>query len=195
VYFGSPSAAQRAVGLHAEVAVRVLRRVCHHHQVRHRARARGQAREVVVGPHIAVDADERGVAEHAQRVQHAAAGLQRLGAFVRVVQAQSPARAVARVPARSGSGQPRDVEHHLAHSDRGELLQVPLDQALAARALSKRLGRVVGERAHALALARGGRPARASWPRHADVALAEHALDQRDQAPRFPDSGSPTRCV
>src|SRR5690606_26028418 len=106
-----------------------------------------------VGPDVAVDGDEGIVAQRTERVPHAAAGLQRHLALVRVADRQAPVAAVAQ---RLGElvGEPGGVHHHLGHPGRGEAFQVPRDQRLAGH-LQQRLGGGVGERAHALAQAGG----------------------------------------
>lgn len=81
-----------------------------------------------------------------------AGGLQRtavVSALAGPVKPQPPARAV---PQRGLEllFQPSGVDHHLAHTRRGQGLEVPLDEALPAHR-QQRLGRVVGQRAHPLA--------------------------------------------
>ena len=58
-----------------------------------------QAREIVVGPDVAVDQQKGRIAQQGQRVQQAAAGFQRCVAFVGIDDAQAPACAVARASA------------------------------------------------------------------------------------------------
>ncbi|CAM5512045.1 hypothetical protein RLIN73S_00388 [Rhodanobacter lindaniclasticus] len=136
-----------------EVALRVMWRVVHHQQVRTPRGFGGQGGEVGVAPDVAADGENGLRPQQRQGVEQAAAGFQRLRAFVHVADAQAPARAIAQ-DAGKLLGEMRGVDRHVVHADRGELLQMPDDQRLAAHA-QQRLGRAVGQRAHALAAAGG----------------------------------------
>jgi hypothetical protein len=90
-----------------------------------------QAGEIDVDPDVAIDQQERIVAEQWQGIPHAAAGFQRGVAFVRVDDAQAPVRPIAQ-RGRELIRQPGDVDHDIVHADRGELFEMPFDEALAA---------------------------------------------------------------
>lgn len=144
---------QLACGVQPEIAARVMRGVVGHQQMREAPRLGGQGGEIRVAPHVAACHQERLRPQQRQCIEHAAACFQRCGAFVGVADAQAPARAVAQ-RGRELFGQMRGVDHHVVHAGRNQLFQVPCDQRLAAHA-KQRLGRVLGQRAHALAEAGG----------------------------------------
>ena len=124
-----------------EVAVRVLRRVVDQHQVRIAGGFARQAGEIVVGPDVAVDREERVVVAE-QRAARAACR-RRFPAASRLRRSSAgagPSARRRRAPAGNCVGQPAGVDHDVAHAERGELFQVPDDQRLAAR-LQQRLGR------------------------------------------------------
>ena len=103
-------------------------------------------------PDVAVQHQERAIAEQRQRAEDAAARLERLGAFVAVVQPHAMAAAVAERRA-DLVAEPRNVDHDVARSRRRQRAQVMHDQRRAAR-LEQRLRACERERAHALAAAR-----------------------------------------
>jgi len=84
-------AAHVAVGVQREIALRRLRRTVDHDQVRESFGLAWETGEIEVGPDVAVDQQEGFVAQQGQGMQHAAAGFQRRGAFVRIADAQAPA--------------------------------------------------------------------------------------------------------
>ena len=148
-----------------EIAVRMELRIRHHDQVREPVRFGRQACVVVVADDVRADRDEWRIAEQRQRMLDAAAGFERFGAFVAVVDAQVPARSVAE---RGGElrGEIRGVDHDLAHAGCGEVFQVALDQAPAAD-VQQRFRHVVGQRPHAQAAA--GREDHRAPDRHAEA--------------------------
>jgi hypothetical protein len=145
--------AHAAVGVEGEIAVGRLGRPIHHYQMGQTGWFARQLGEIEVGPDIAVDQQKGGVAQQRQRVPHAAAGFQRCIAFMDVADAQAPLCAVAQCRGELVC-QPRGVDDHIADAQRSQFLQMPRDQRLAGHR-QKRLGGVVGQRAHALAEASG----------------------------------------
>ena len=140
---------QPAFVVEGEVAAWMLHRVVHHHQVYETRRLLRQTREVVIAPDVAVDREEGLVAQPAQRLQHATPGFQRFGAFVRIVQAQAPARTIAERRLET-IGEPGDIDHDLGDAGGREFLQMPFDQRFAADR-QQRLRRALCQRTHALA--------------------------------------------
>ena len=153
-----------AAALVVEVAAGVIGRVGHDPQVRvmaavdearHRLRREAELRR----PDVARDHPEGLAAVLAEPVLHggdAAARLQRaaeVAALVRPADRQPEAAAVAQ---HLGEAlfQPGGVDHHLAHAAGGQRKQMPLDQR-PAEDRQQRLRGGVGQRAHALAAARG----------------------------------------
>jgi hypothetical protein len=141
-------------GVEREVSRRMVRRIANQHEMREPLAGRHaqQARQVDLAIDVAVHHQEGLRPEQPARQRHAARGLQRLR-FARVGDAQAVARAVAEA-LDDALAEVRDVDHHLATAGRGEALQVPADQRLAA-GLDERLGDAVGERAQPLAAPRG----------------------------------------
>ena len=87
-----------AITCKREIAARVVFRVVHQHQMRIAQRFTRQAGVVEIAPDIAVDGDEGRIPEQVACVPHAAAGLERRGAFVGVFQMQAEVAAVADEP-------------------------------------------------------------------------------------------------
>ena len=101
-----------------------------------------------VGEDVAVDHDERRVAQQRQRVRDAAGGLERLG-LRRVVQPQAEPVAIAQRRFDEGP-EVRVIHDDVAHAGRGELVEMPRDERTSARG-QQRLRQRIGQRAHALA--------------------------------------------
>jgi hypothetical protein len=133
--------------------MRGICRLVHKNQMRVAADFSRQFAQLEVAPDIAIHQDEGIAAKQGQCVEHAAAGFQRHRAFVEIVDFQVPAASIAK-GLREPAGQVGNVDHHLDYADCGQLLQVPLDEVLAAD-LEQWLGYLVGERAHAFASPRG----------------------------------------
>src|SRR5688572_2885572 len=112
-----------------------------------------QRRVGIVGPHIAVDHQERTRAEQRQSAQDAAAGLERLWTFLAVLDADAKRRAVAEMRA-DLRAKPRQVDHDRAESGRYERREMVLDQRAAAD-LEQRLWPRQRERTHPFSATRG----------------------------------------
>ena len=136
-----------------EIAMRVVRRVRHQHQVRPVAFHRAQPAEGVIGPDIAVHHQEWPVAKQGQGFEDSTPGFKCLGLFVRPVNVKAPAGAV---PQRRGQqvAEMTLVDDHFPESGSGQRFDVVLDKCLAAQ-LDQRLGQRIGQRAQALS-ATGG---------------------------------------
>jgi hypothetical protein len=134
-----------------EIPARMLHRVVDQHQVRIALRLWRQRGEVHVRPHIAIDDQERRIAQYRQRIEDAAAGFQRHCAFVDEVQTQAPAITIAQCRFEL-IAQPRRVDHHVAEACRRQPLKMPHDERFATGD-QQRLGRGERERTHAFALA------------------------------------------
>src|SRR5690349_12466607 len=115
----------------------------------------------------------------------AAAGFERLLAFVAVANANIPSRTIAE-RGRKLLCEMRRVDDDIAHADRRELFQMMLDQHLAADA-QQRLRRHVAQRAHAFAAA-GGEDHRGAD--HAAVASSRGEVMSRSPSARSSKSAS-----
>ena len=144
-----------AIVAQREVAVRVLRRVVDQHQVRIAGGLARQAREVVIGPDVAVDRDERSSSpQQRQRMPHAAAGFQRRRRLRTNSAGAGPSARHRRAPAGTASASQLVLTTTSRTPMRGQLFQVPGDQRLAAGD-EQRLGR--GVRSVAACARRGRR--------------------------------------
>ncbi len=140
-----------AIVVQDEITARVLRGIVDQHQMRIAGRRARQRGDLHIRPHIAVDHQERCLAEDRQGIEDATTGFQRHDALIDEVQAQPPARTVAQRGCELVT-QPRGVDHHLIDPGGSEPFQVPHDQRFATGD-QQWLGGVQGQRAHALAFA------------------------------------------
>ena len=135
-----------------EVALRMMRRIRHQHQVCKIVGAQhlGRLRRIPIAPDVAVDHQEGLVVpEQGQRVGDAAGGFQCALRFGRIGDRQAPARAVTQRRFDLQT-EMRVVDHHLAQAGPRQALQMPDDQRFAAHR-QEGLGREIGQRPHALA--------------------------------------------
>src|SRR6266704_1042970 len=111
-----------------------------------------ETREIEVAEEVAVDDEERSIAEQGKRLRDSARGFQRLG-FARVADRDAEAVSIAK---RSFDhvAEMCVIDHDLANARARERLDRPGDQRLAAH-FEKHLGDRVGEGPHALAAPRG----------------------------------------
>jgi hypothetical protein len=113
-----------------EIAARIVRGIVDQHEVRRSGWIFRQCGKIQIGENVAVDGDERFRAKQGQGAQHAAAGVQRLRAFVRIGDAQIPARAN-NERLRKLLSQVRGIDHDVANASACEGVQMPFDQAPA----------------------------------------------------------------
>jgi hypothetical protein len=107
-----------------------------------------QGGEIELAIDVGVHQDERPFAEQRSSMRDSAGGLERL-ALAGIGDAKAVALACADAPD-DALGEMRDVDHRLAIAGRGEPLEVPGDERLAAR-LHHGLGDRIRERPQALA--------------------------------------------
>ena len=135
-----------------KIPLRVVRRVIRQHQM-HRVRAiLHQPGQVKIGPDIAVDQRKGLIAQQRQGALDAAGGFQRR-AFVGVNDGNAVAGTVTQ-RGRQRLAQPAGVDYQGLDAGVTQRLDVVFDQRLAPR-LQQRLGGMVGERSHTLAVAGG----------------------------------------
>jgi hypothetical protein len=149
-----------ALAFEREVAVRMIRRVGHHHEMRarrgiverHRVRARTQRNIVVARVHVARDDEQRPLGTQRHRGRDSAPRLERLG-LARPADAHAMARSIAdRV--HEHVGKMRRVDHDLAIARADERFDLPHDERLPAHH-EQRLRRRVRQGPHAIAAAGG----------------------------------------
>lgn len=121
---------QKAI-FQGEIAVRIVTRIVHQHQVGEKAFCEPQVPIVQVRPDIAVDYEERPGVEQRQRPEDAATGLQRLP-FRRIADLGTPARAIAQ---RSFNAMAKMsvIDNDVAKTGGGQTLDMVDDQWLAGR--------------------------------------------------------------
>lgn len=134
-----------------------MRRIVHQHEMRegtfslHAIHDARKTRKVIIAKHIAVDDRENPGPDQRQGGRDATRGFKRL-ALARITQRHAKGIAVAQhfldLVAQMGM-----IDHDAAKARLGQLLDVPQDERLA-RHGEKRLGGVIGERAHPFPSAR-----------------------------------------
>ena len=127
--------------------------VGHHYQVRPVTLYCPEARERVVCPEVAVDGQERRRSQQRQGLEDAAAGFQGFGLFVRPVDVEAPAAAVAQCIQQQVS-QVSLVNDDLPEASPRQCLQVIFDQCFAGY-FHQGLGQFIGQGAQALSAAGG----------------------------------------
>ena len=132
-----------------EIAGRMVPRIVDQHQVRERAWRRLERAQRKVRPDVAVQDQERLLAEQRQRRIDAAAGAERFRSFRAVADRDAARRAVAERLA-DPVAEPGQVDHDFANAEIDERGEVVLDEAVAAD-LEQRFRQFLGQRAHALA--------------------------------------------
>ena len=135
-----------------KIPARMMVRIIRQHQMHRVGTVCHQPGQVEVGPDIAIHQHKGVIPQQGQRPANAAGGFQR-GAFMGIDDGDAEAPAIAQ-----GGGQPvaqpAGVDHQGVDAGVAQFFDVVLDQRLAA-GLQQRLGSVVGEGPHALAVAGG----------------------------------------
>ena len=109
--------------------------------------------QVGVAPNVGIDDEKRRVAQKRHRLDDAAGGFQPFLRFVRIVDAQAVAAAVAECIGNHRAAI-AEVDNDVNEPGAGETAQLPADEAVIADP-QQRFGTVGGQRAHAFAASGG----------------------------------------